>query len=332
MFSKDEVAVTENTGRSVYGESFGEMLELRETLVLGGEEVPEEELFSMWPEVAVDDDLNIYTLDSKARLLRKYDTQEKLLWQTGREGPGPDEYMAPRTIALSDKGGIHVLDQYIAVQEFDTDGIFQRMIHLDRRCCDLDILPNGRLFFHLLVAERQGVSSYIYSSEGKPLEPFIEDYYYAPDVQAPYSINPDKARRLLEGKIYFSLPDRYEIREYALDGGLERVIRRSLSLEPFGVRRQGSRRNIYVKDRSGPCFLWRDGMLINVMTRSRGGKSSGSGEWIFSTGKAASSAPILFRTIVSSRRSTVRETSILWKRSPTPASSAAKPNLCSRNF
>jgi len=274
MYAEDGVEVTENTGRSVYGAHFGEMLQLRETLVLGGEEGPEEELFSMRPQVAVDDDLNIYTLDSKARLLRKYDSQGKLLWQTGREGQGPGEFMAPSAIALSDKGGIHVLDQYIAIQEFDTDGIFQRITHLARRCWDLDILPDGRLFLNLFLEGKQGVSSFLYTSEGRPLEPFTEDYVYGPQeyFQGTGGFGPDKARRCLDGSIYFSLPDRYEIREYTLSGRLERVIRRSLTLEPFGFRQQGSQRNIHIKDRSGPCFLWRDGMLINVMTRSRGGK------------------------------------------------------------
>ena len=273
MYTEDGVEVTENTGRSLYGERFTEILELRETLILGGEERPEDELFSMAPRVAVDDSLNIYTLDPKACRLRKYAASGKLLWQTGRRGQGPGEFMGPDAIALSGHGGIYVLDQNVNVQEFDANGIFQRMIHLDRRCWDLDILPDGRMFLNLFLEGKQGVSSFLYSSEGQPMGPFTEDYTYAPNAsfQGIGGFAPDKARRFLDGKIYFSLPDRYEIREYTLDGGLERVIRRSLPLEPFGFRQQGGQRNIHIKDRSGPCFLWRDGKLINVVTLSRGG-------------------------------------------------------------
>ncbi|MFC2161023.1 6-bladed beta-propeller [Acidobacteriota bacterium] len=277
MYTDGGVEVTENTGRSIYGDRFAEILELRETLILGQEKVSEEYTFYSTPLLTVDDNLNIYVFDRKESHLRKYDRNGTFLWQTGRSGQGPGEFQFADDLALDGDGSIFILDRHIAVHEFDTKGAFKRTLNLDRRCWNLDVLPDGRLFLNLFLEGRHGVSSYFYSSEGLPLEPFREEYTYASYAQGQGGISPDKARRLLDGHIFFSLPDQYEIRKYTIDGTLKRIIRRSLLLDPFNIRQEAGRKFISVKDRSGPCYLWREGILINVMTRSRG--SSALREW-----------------------------------------------------
>jgi len=72
--------------------------------------------------------------------------------------------------------------------------------------------------------------------------------------------------RFLEGKIYMTIPDKYEIRKYDLEGKLLVKIRRDFKLKQPEIRM--IRRDVGMMRASnvmGPCFLYKKKMLLNML-------------------------------------------------------------------
>ncbi|MDW7761951.1 MAG: 6-bladed beta-propeller [Acidobacteriota bacterium] len=233
---------------------------------IGKESGDENEMFfSVLLRVRTDKNGNIYVWDVSDRKLSKYDRSGTFLWRIGRSGQGPEDFEAVDDFSIGPDDRIYLLRQ-MNLKIYSTDGVFIDSIKLDRSMCSIDVVEDTGLFFNAWpAAERASFSSFFYSIEGNFLKEFPDSYEYGPPLGSggPPTV---KAFRHLGRHIYFSLPDKYEIREYDLQGQLLRIIRRNVSLDPFTITTQdGKITRISVRDRSGPCFLWNNEYIINIL-------------------------------------------------------------------
>jgi hypothetical protein len=101
------------------------------------------------------------------------------------------------------------------------------------------------------------------------MKEFPIEYPYGPKIPGSGNIGGDI--RYMDDKIYMVLPDKYEIREYSLDGKLLRKIKRDFDFEPPMVKRlDGGGFAIGGKTKLGPCFVDKNGFIINEVFQIQG--------------------------------------------------------------
>jgi len=93
----DGVTVVKNPKEPIYGE---DVLTLEEDLVIGGGVEEVEPVLLSARTFKVDDEENIYVLDSKAHKIKIFDKTGQLIKEFGKKGPGPGELDRPSNIEL----------------------------------------------------------------------------------------------------------------------------------------------------------------------------------------------------------------------------------------
>jgi hypothetical protein len=226
-----------------------------EDLSIGVREGDENYMFGNQIFVNTDKDGNFYITDWDRRTIRKYDPQGKHLLNIGRPGQGPGEFQNIWRPEFDHEGNLYVSD-YAAhkIIYFDSAGRFRRQILLT---ADVEhALINSRGFFvgRRTIEEESPSGSkltYVFGLfDGKfkittefqrtvfnPEEPsgsgeermvnlvagLLSYGAFKPEVH--YLVGPDDL-------IWFGYPETYEIRVYAPDGRLDRVIRRDYDPRP----------------------------------------------------------------------------------------------------
>jgi len=122
--------------------------------------------------------------------------------------------------------------------------------------------------------------SLIFDLNGKYLKEFTTLYSYGPPRLGSGGYSPEKAFSIFDDNIYFSIPDKFEIREFDSQGRHRKTIKRNIGIEPFNIKRtNGEITQISVRDRSGPCFQVKDRYLLNSYTLS--GNNIEPRKWYF---------------------------------------------------
>jgi hypothetical protein len=215
----------------------------------------------------VDESSMIYILDSKDSRLLKYDKSGTFIWHVGQRGQGPADFQGPTDFALNKTlKEIYILDNRNSIKIYTFDGSFKKCLKLTSQFWDIDVLSGNRLLLNHSIFNQTGVSASVFSLEGVLQYRLIDDYTYGPSNLGPGGFGSDKAIRRFGERIFFSLPDKYEIREYNINGNLMRRITREINITPFNIKNEGGVvKQISLKDRSGPCFLWKDRFIINTL-------------------------------------------------------------------
>jgi len=269
---EDGVTVIENTGVGLWGKQAIEKIRFKENLSLGVEEGTEEYMFYGPLQMAVDEELNIYVLDIRNFKLMKYDKDGKFVWKTGRHGQGPEEFQALRNLKISPSGEIVVLDNRSLLKFYNKAGVYLRVINLQNSFFDFNFLPNGQILIDNIIEGQLGVEPDLYSEEGKFLKAFPINYRYGPNLPNLIGAS-DKAIRCLGDEIYFSVPDDYEIRVFNLEGRILKKIRRNVSLTPIKLfKEKGVLQRMTIRDISGPCFKYKNDILVNSLSVYEEGK------------------------------------------------------------
>jgi len=124
---KDGVKVIKNPNTPLYGEI---ELELEKDLVIGGEDVDENSMFRRVSDIEVDEEGNIYVLDSGECRIQIYDKDGKYLKTIGRKGEGPGEFQRAGRMTLDAKGKLYV-NEYKKIIIFEEDGTFEKNVNTD---------------------------------------------------------------------------------------------------------------------------------------------------------------------------------------------------------
>lgn len=279
IFSKDGVTVVDNKGPGLWEKHPEKKMIFEDDLVLGKEQGEDYLLFYRLRDIAVDSSSNIYIMDAGNHRIIKFDKKGKFIWQTGRKGQGPGELLYPGKISLSPSGGIAVEDGR-RIHFFDDHGKYLRTITLEQSYHDFDFFPDARLLVSIFVRGKPGAAADYYSKDGKFLRHFPDEYRYGPEVppRVGASIG-GSIFQILWGKIFFSVPDRYEIRQYDYEGNLLRSIKKNFKLRPpnINVANIGGHASVSVgpSDCSGPCFTVDDKYLINALRLAEKNEENG---------------------------------------------------------
>ncbi|MCP2606226.1 6-bladed beta-propeller [Candidatus Aminicenantes bacterium AC-708-I09] len=268
IYTENGVEVIENTGEGLWGRKINEKIKFVETLSLGKEEGEDYLMFHRFIRVAVDSDLNIYVLDAMNHRLLKFDKNGNFIWKAGRKGQGPGEFQYPSGIGISSAGEVAVIDER-SIIFFNDKGEYQRTIKLDKSMRNIQFLPDERLMINIFVLGQPGVAAEFFSKDGEFLSKFPDEYRYGPKLSPRVGVSiVDSGFKFFNNKIYLSIPDKYEIREYDLKGNLLRKIRRNVKLKPPNIKLTAGGRGVSVfpSDSSGPCFLYKEKFLINKLT------------------------------------------------------------------
>ncbi|MEW6457029.1 MAG: 6-bladed beta-propeller [Acidobacteriota bacterium] len=272
VFKEGEITIIENEGDGLWGKKIEEKIKFEETLSLGVEEGEDYLMFGREVSIDVDPSQNIYLLDHQNHRVLKFDKNGKFLWQAGRKGQGPGEFQYSMGIKITQEGNLAVLDGGRLIHYFNPDGKFVNTMRLDKSFHEIEFLRHGTMFVNIFVRGQPGITAEYYSKDGKFLKKFPDEYYYGPKIPPGVGFSMGGAFKLSKDKIYLSLPEKYEIREYDLNGKTLRKIIRNVSLKSpeFRIFAEGRRITMRPKDISGPCFPFKDGMIINSVSFVRG--------------------------------------------------------------
>ena len=123
----DGITVVKNPKEPMYGE---EVFSLEEELSIGEVAGTEEYMFSRIDDIAVDDEENIYILDSKQTHIKTFNRDGEYLKSIGRKGQGPGELQYPVNLTISPMNEILVNDYARCLSIFSIDGNFLRAVSL----------------------------------------------------------------------------------------------------------------------------------------------------------------------------------------------------------
>ena len=124
----DGFAVVKNPNEPMYGEN---VFSLEEELSIGEAEGKEEYMFSSIRAVTVDDNKDIYIVDSKGNHIRVFDKNGDYLKTIGRTGQGPGEFNQISNIQITPENELMVHDRYMRrLTFFSLDGDYLRTVLL----------------------------------------------------------------------------------------------------------------------------------------------------------------------------------------------------------
>jgi len=252
-----------NRGSGIYGKQIKYKINFKEILNLGVNEGPEYLMFGRHIMIDVDSNQNIFVLDIQNYRLLKFDRNGKLLWETGRKGQGPGEIEAPSDIKATQNGKIVVADHGGKLNYYNKNGDFLKMIKLEKVIKSIISFSNeGMIFANLWIKGRPGIAAANFSREGNFINFFPVEYHYGPELSSRRAYNLGGAFKLFNNRLFLSLPDKYEIRIFSLEGKILTKIIRDIKI------RQPILANGYkfiIRDISGPCYLTSNGFLINKL-------------------------------------------------------------------
>ncbi len=268
----DGVTIIENRGPGIFGKSVGDKIKLIEVLSLGADadNDPEYLIFGQHIMMDVDRDGNMFVLDVQNSRLMKFDREGRFLWKAGRRGQGPGEMEYPSTLKALENGGV-VLVEGTKLQYFDRDGIFLNMVTLSKPIKSIISMTKDEIFANMVIRGQPGLSAATFSASGELINNFPVEYHYGPKLSPRLVYDLGAAFVLGEGRLFLSLPDKYEIQVYSMEGQLLKKVTRDIRVRP-PVLEEGYR--FLMRDRSGPCQLISNGFLVNRLLLSAEGEES----------------------------------------------------------
>ncbi len=218
-------------------------LELEQTF--GAEEEPDEELLAFVTGIAVDDEGNVYVVDRSSDQLVAFSPDGAVMWRAGRSGQGPGEFDGPNFVTWDGDGTLYVDNQsagqieawstsgeYLDTQKLSSFGISHGWV-AGVPAPDTVVLRSssrtegdGHVIHVFDVSDGWRRTAEFFALGGR----VADTDEPAPWADAPVCVD--------DGTIWIGNKLRYELREYALDGTLLRVVTREHpELIPYFVYR-----------------------------------------------------------------------------------------------
>jgi hypothetical protein len=161
------VKVIENPDEPLFGEL---IFDLAEDLAIGNEK-DENYMFYRASDIELDNQDNIYLLDSGNCRVQKFDRNGNYLQTIGRKGQGPGEFENPFRILVDGQNNIYVSGMR-SIQVFDSKGKFTRSISVSFFLLDFVANQDGNITAYGSVTSEQGQNFevVIIDSTGKTLK------------------------------------------------------------------------------------------------------------------------------------------------------------------
>jgi len=136
----DGITIVTNPRSPMLGET---AFSIEETLSIGSKAGGKEYTFAEIADLGVDEEENIYVLDSRDALIKVFNNVGSYIRTIGRKGQGPGEMQRPTNLAMAPANQILVNDRGARLlQVFGRDGRYQRSISLARSSASFFSRPN----------------------------------------------------------------------------------------------------------------------------------------------------------------------------------------------
>ena len=164
----DGVEVIHNPVEPLHGEL---ELELEEDLIIGGDVEDENFNFMRISALEVDDEGNIYVLDSRECRIQVFNKDGDYLQTIGRKGEGPGEFQRPSRMYLSPDAKLYVIE-FRKMHMFDQDGVYEKSIIPESTLLGMSATRDGSILgrSYTFGEEERSMDIIIMDSEGKKVE------------------------------------------------------------------------------------------------------------------------------------------------------------------
>ena len=123
-----------------------EPIQAKNILTIGGESAANEYLFSYIPDIASDEEGNIYVCDQNEHKISVFDKSGKYKYAVGREGKGPGDLMRPMSVKVF-KDKIYVDDNINSrISIFKKGGKFDKIIQSKEFSAELGVDNSGNIY------------------------------------------------------------------------------------------------------------------------------------------------------------------------------------------
>ena len=158
-------------------------MEFIEDLSISVDEGEENYMFSYPVDVDSDSNGNIYVLDYRECLIKKYDSQGEFIMKLGRKGQGPGEFSNPYSIIITPQDEIYVGD-YMSrkIEVFGSEGAHQKTMKVEFLYY-FSITRNKDLIVGHQVYDEEGMGSYkvgMYDDQKNKIRDFYKQKTYWP--------------------------------------------------------------------------------------------------------------------------------------------------------
>ena len=205
-----------NKGNGIYGKDIKKKISFKEILSIGVEEGLDYLMFGNNIKIDVDNDQNIYVLDSQNSRVLKFDKNGKFLWQVGRKGQGPGEFGFAEDLIITENELI--VAESTRIHYFDKNGNFKKTYRVEKPIKDIIACSDNQIIASLLITGQVGVGCAFFTKEGKLIRIFKS--------QLGKKIFEDRGKgkakliwgggyvNIFKNNIYICLPEKYEIHAY----------------------------------------------------------------------------------------------------------------------
>ncbi len=145
-------------------------VDLEEVLSVGS--LNDDTLF-MWVDIEAVPGEGFYVTDTMDYSIKHFSAQGELIKKQGRKGQGPGEFLAPRSLEVTDDY-IYVMDQYLnGIHKFERDGLeFVKIIPFRNPITDFKVISDDRIAVIPASMHSVGEMQFI-DSEGELISSFI---------------------------------------------------------------------------------------------------------------------------------------------------------------
>lgn len=221
-------------------------LKLKKTLGSIELEPKEGDLLLHWPISAdVDQIGNLYVLDSGNQRILKFDENYDLIWEMGRKGKGPGEFLFQGGtinsgfLTVSKQGEIYVIDNINSrVQIFDTNGNYLKSFKIPWTAGGIDLDNQDNIYLNGYSKTSKHLL-YVFDNNGSYLDSFAEKLIENPDAfranKIKFSIND-------MGEIFIAFSFWPLIRKYDINRKL--IWEKELNLTPISKKIPEASKNL----------------------------------------------------------------------------------------
>jgi hypothetical protein len=210
-------------------------------------------LFYMPSDIVVDNEGNVYVLDSGNHRIQKFDPEGHFLASFGRQGQGPGEFQYPQSIDIDAQGNIYVADSgNQKIHILKPDGTFDKDIMITDESPGVIRIRNGKII------QGKGASGFSLDmgmrTEEQELPKLIKVLNQKAEVQAEFCDQKDYKDFLVnrlgnryhffvdeEGCVYLAFDYQNRIEKYSPEGKLLWRADRELNYDVSSPKTKGSR-------------------------------------------------------------------------------------------
>jgi len=165
--TENGIKVIKNPKEPLYREI---IFDLEEELSIGNEN-DENQVFYQGLDVAIDNDGNIFVLDSGNFRIQKFDRNGRYLMTVGRKGQGPGEFQGFSGVFIDSKSNLYV-NQGRSISLFDNNGKYIKSIPLGTDTSSFGITSDGNIIAktYSIIPEKTSDDLIFFDSTGKRLK------------------------------------------------------------------------------------------------------------------------------------------------------------------